>query len=543
MSETYLANPNLKKAYVPIEWTQEQVEEVIKCSKDINYFIKTYVKIINLDKGLINFEMYPFQEEMAKMIDDNRFTVIKTCRQAGKTTTSAAVVLWHALFNESYTVAILANKLSTAREILARVQRAFEYLPKWLQQGVVVWNKTNIELENGSQIIAASTASSAIRGYSINFLYLDEFAFVPRNIQDEFFTSVYPTIISGTNTKVVITSTPNGFDLFYKIWINSVEDRNEYANFSVNWYDVPGRDDDWKEKTIANTSEDQFRQEFEAEFLGSANTLISPNILRSIAFVNPLATYYEGSLSVYKEPVENDSYFCVVDTSRGSGIDASAFVIINVSTVPYEVVACYQNNIIDPLLYPDVIYNVAKSYNEAYTLVEINDNGQQIADILHHDLEYENIIFTAVKGRAGQVIGGGFSSQVQRGVRTTKQVKRIGCSNAKTMIEKFKIILNDFNLINELSTFIQKGTSYEADTGSHDDLMMCIVLFAWATNQNFFKDLTDTDFRKKLLEDREKMINDDVLPFGFVDDGRDVEEIINKGNPEFWNGFDVSNKW
>ena len=543
MSDTYLANPNLKKAYVPIEWTEEQVQEVIKCSKDISYFIKTYVKIINLDRGLIDFEMYPFQEDMAKMIDDNRFTVIKTCRQAGKTTTSAAVVLWHALFNESYTVAILANKLSTAREILARVQRAFEYLPKWLQQGVVVWNKTNVEFENGSQIIASSTASSAIRGYSINFLYLDEFAFVPRNIQDDFFTSVYPTIISGTNTKVVITSTPNGFDLFYKIWINSVEGRNEYANFGVDWWDVPGRDEEWKEKTIANTSEDQFRQEFEAEFLGSANTLISPNILRSIAFTTPISTHYEGSLSIYKEPVKDGVYFCVVDTARGVGIDASAFVVIDVASVPYEVVACYKNNIIDPLIYPEVIHNVVKNYNEAYTLVEINDNGQQIADILHHDYEYDNIVFTSVKGRAGQVIGGGFSSSVQRGVRTTKQVKRIGCSNAKTMIEKDKIKLHDFNLINELSTFIQKGTSYEADMGSHDDLIMCIVLFAWATNQEFFKDLTDTDFRKKLMEDRDRMINDDVLPFGFIDDGSDIEEIINKGSQEFWNGADFSNKW
>ena len=543
MSDTYLANPNLKKAYVPIEWTEEQVQEVIKCSKDISYFIKTYVKIINLDRGLIDFEMYPFQEDMAKMIDDNRFTVIKTCRQAGKTTTSAAVVLWHALFNESYTVAILANKLSTAREILARVQRAFEYLPKWLQQGVVVWNKTNVEFENGSQIIASSTASSAIRGYSINFLYLDEFAFVPRNIQDDFFTSVYPTIISGTNTKVVITSTPNGFDLFYKIWINSVEGRNEYANFGVDWWDVPGRDEEWKEKTIANTSEDQFRQEFEAEFLGSANTLISPNILRSIAFTTPISTHYEGSLSIYKEPVKDGVYFCVVDTARGVGIDASAFVIIDVASVPYEVVACYKNNIIDPLIYPEVIHNVVKNYNEAYTLVEINDNGQQIADILHHDYEYDNIVFTSVKGRAGQVIGGGFSSSVQRGVRTTKQVKRIGCSNAKTMIEKDKIKLHDFNLINELSTFIQKGTSYEADIGSHDDLIMCIVLFSWATNQEFFKDLTDTDFRKKLMEDRDRMINDDVLPFGFIDDGSDIEEIINKGSQEFWNGADFSNKW
>ena len=544
MSDLYLNNPLLKKAYVPIEYTQEQIEEVIKCSKDINYFIKTYTKIISLDKGLINFEMYPFQEDMSRTITDNRFTVIKTCRQAGKTTTSAAVILWHAIFNDSYTIAILANKLSTAREILSRVQRGYENLPKWLQQGVITWNKTNIELENGSQIIAASTASSAIRGFSINFLYLDEFAFVPRNIQDDFFTSVYPTIISGTNTKVVITSTPNGFDLFYKIWINSVEGRNEYANFSVSWWDVPGRDDEWREKTIANTSEDQFRQEFEAEFLGSANTLISPNVLRSLTFTTPISSHYEGSLTVYKEPEKGGVYFCVVDTSRGVGMDASAFVVIDVSSVPYEVVACYKNNIIDPLVYPDVIHNVVKNYNEAYTLVEINDNGQQIADILHHDYEYENIIFTSVKGRAGQVIGGGFSSSVQRGVRTTKQVKRIGCSNAKTMIEKEKIKLHDFNLINELSTFIQKGTSYEADIGSHDDLIMCVVLFAWATNQPFFKDLTDTDFRKKLMEDRERLISDDVLPFGFIDDGSDFEETINNQNStDFWNDMDTSNKW
>ena len=545
MTDNYLANPNLKKAYVPIEFTKEQIKEVIKCSKDINYFINTYVKIINLDEGLVDFDMYPYQEKMAQTIADNRFTVVKTCRQAGKTTTSAAVVLWHVLFNESYTVAILANKLSTAREILARVQRAFEYLPKWLQQGVVVWNKTNIELENGSQIIAASTASSAIRGYSINFLYLDEFAFVPRNIQHDFFTSVYPTIISGTNTKVVITSTPNGFDLFYQLWTNSIEGRNEYANFSVDWWDVPGRDKDWKEKTIANTSEDQFRQEFEAEFLGSSNTLISPNVLRTLAFVTPISTHYEGSLKVYEEPKDTSLYFCVVDTARGVGIDFSAFVIIDASVVPYRVVACYKNNTIAPLVYPEVIYNVAKSYNEAFTLIEINDNGQQIADILHNELEYENTIFTTVKGRAGQVIGGGFSANFQRGVRTTKQVKRIGCANLKTMIEKDKILLNDFDLINEFSTFVQRKSSYEADIGAHDDLVMCLVLFAWATNQTFFKDLTDTDFRKKLLEDREKLITDDILPFGFVDDGSEFESengINNYDDNGSWYS-DIENKW
>lgn len=543
--DTYLANPNLKRAHVPIEFTAEQVEEVIKCSQDVVYFIENYVKIINLDEGLVPFNMYPFQQDMANMITDNRFSVIKTCRQAGKTTTSAAVILWHVLFNESYTIAILANKLSTAREILSRVQRAYENLPMWLQQGVIVWNKTSIELENGSQIIASSTASSAIRGYSINFLYLDEFAFVPRNIQDDFFTSVYPTIISGTNTKVVITSTPNGFDLFYKIWINSVENRNEYSNFMVNWWDVPGRDEEWKQKTIANTSEDQFRQEFDAEFLGSANTLISPNILKILAFIDPKSKHYDGSLSIYEEPEDGRNYFLVADVSRGVGIDSSAFLVYDVTEMPYKVVAAYKNNLIEPILYPEIIYQVARSYREAFVMIEINDNGQQIADILHQDLEYENIVYTTVKGRAGQVLGAGFAPNTQRGVRTTKQVKRLGCVNMKTMIEKQQIILNDFNVINELSTFIHRGNGYEAESGAHDDLVMCIVLLAWATTQTFFKELTDTDFRAKILAEREKMWEDEVLPFAFYDDGQSDENTVNINTYDEggWLNEDSLNKW
>ena len=542
--DNYLANPNLKRAHVPIGFTSEQVEEVIKCSQDVVYFIKNYVKIINLDEGLVPFDMYPFQEDMANTISDNRFTVIKTCRQAGKTTTAAAVILWHVLFNESYTIAILANKLNTAREILSRVQRAYENLPKWLQQGVVVWNKTNIELENGSQIIASSTASSAIRGYSINFLYLDEFAFVPRTIQDDFFTSVYPTIISGSNTKVVITSTPNGFDLFYKIWINSVEGRNEYQNFMVNWWDVPGRDEEWRQKTIANTSEDQFRQEFDAEFLGSANTLISPNILKILAFIDPLSKHYDSALSVYEEPQPGRNYFLVADVSRGVGVDASAFLVYDVTEMPYKVVAAYKNNLIEPILYPEIIYQVAKSYSEAFVMIEINDNGQQIADILHQDLEYENIVYTTVKGRAGQIMGAGFAQNNQRGVRTTKQVKRLGCVNMKTMIEKQQIILNDFHVINELSTFIHKGNGYEAESGAHDDLVMCIVLLAWATTQTFFKELTDTDFRAKILAEREKMWEDEVLPFAFYDDGQTKENDLNINNyGESWLHEDSLNKW
>jgi hypothetical protein len=542
-NDSYLNNPLLKRAFINHEWTPDEIHEYIKCSEDIAYFIRTYVKIINLDRGLINFDMYPFQEQMAETIVNNRFTIIKTCRQAGKTTTSAAVILWHVLFNDNYTVAILANKLSTAREILARVQRAYENLPKWLQQGVIAWNKTNIELENGSQIIASSTASSAIRGYSINFLYLDEFSFVPRNIQSEFFTSVYPTIVSGTFTKVVITSTPNGFDLFYKLWTDSVEGRNEWVNISVNWWNVPGRDEEWKRKTISNTSEEQFRQEFEAEFIGSADTLISPSTLKRLTFINPTLTRYDdSSLRIYEEGKENHTYFCVVDTARGSGIDASAFLIFDVSTIPYKMVAAYSNNLIDPLYYPEIIYSTCTAYNNAHVLIEINDNGQQIADILHNDLEYENVVFTSIKGRNGQQMNGGFASTIQKGVRTTKQVKRIGCANFKTMIEHDQVLLNDYHLINELSTFIQRNASYEAEPGAHDDLVMCGVLFAWASVQQFFKELTDTDLRKTLLQKKNEMIDDDVLPFGFIDDGLDeVELTINSKQSEFWNGLDQDN--
>ena len=525
-NDRYRQHPLLKKAYVDVEWSQELVKEYIKCSHDVAYFIRTYVKIISLDEGLINFDLYDFQENIARVVADNRFTIIKTPRQAGKTTTAAAVILWHILFKENYSVAILANKLSTSREILTRVQRAFENLPPWLQQGVVNWNKTNIELENGCVAMAASTASTAIRGFSINFLYLDEFAFVPRNIQDDFFTSVYPTIISGTNTKVVITSTPNGFDLFYKIWTNSIEKTNEYVNISVNWSEVTGRDDEWRKKTIANTSEDQFRQEFEAEFIGSSNTLISPESLRRLVFIKPKYTRYDGSLSVYKEPIENHIYFCSVDTARGVGIDASAFVIFDLTTYPYEVVACYKNNLIDPLLYPEIINDTVRRYNNAHCLIEINDNGQQIADILHLELEYENVIHTTLKGRSGQVLHGGFGATTSRGVRTTKVVKSQGCSNTRTLIEKEKILLNDFDLIREFSTFVMKGSSFQAEEGAHDDLVMCVVLFGWSTNQTFFKDLTNTNFRQKLLEDKNEQIHDDMLPFPIIDDGTEFESEV-----------------
>jgi hypothetical protein len=521
MADTYLGNKNLKAVGVPVEFTQDNVQEYLKCAKDYIYFIRNYVKIVNVDRGLVDFDMWPFQEEMVHNFENNRFAICKLPRQVGKTTTVAAYILWKILFTEQYSVAILANKMAQAREILGRIQTAYEWLPKWMQQGIVEWNKGNISLENGSEILASATSSSAIRGTSQNLIYLDEFAFVPNNLQEEFFASVFPTISSGTTSKVLITSTPNGMNMFYKIWVDSEEGRNNYVRSEVHWSDVPGRDEKWKEETIKNTSEEQFRQEFECEFLGSSNTLIHPSKLSQLVFKKPI--YSKNLFDCYEEPKKNHIYLMTVDTSRGVGLDYSALVVFDVTDIPYRVVGKYRSKDISPLFYPNVIHSIAKSYNEAFVLVELNDLGEQVATIIQQDLEYENILTTSVKGRGGQQIGGGFSHRVQLGVKTTKTTKRVGCSNLKDLVENNKLLIHDYDLINELSTFISKGSSYEADEGHHDDLVMCTVLFSWMVRQNYFIEITDNDVRKKLYEENQRMIEDDVLPFGIIDDGQNDE--------------------
>jgi hypothetical protein len=429
-----------------------------------------------------------------------------------------ALILHFALFNEAFNVAVLANKAATAREILHRIQLGFEYLPVWMQQGIVEWNKGNIELENGSKVLAGSTSSGSVRGGSFNLIYLDEFAFVPAHQQEEFFASTYPTISSGNTTRVMITSTPKGMNLFYKIWTDAIEHRNEYEAIEVHWSDVPGRDEEWKKQTIQNTSKDQFRQEFECEFMGSSNTLIHPTKLAQLVFHEPLSK--SDNMKVFKEPQPNHVYTICVDTSRGIGNDYSAFIIIDCSVLPYEVVATFRSNIIAPMIYPNVIYEAGKKYNNAYCLIEINDIGQQVADILHHDLEYEFIMTAQWRGRSGQIVNAGFGGgQQQMGVRTTKQLKRVGCSTLKTIIENDKLVINDFDILQELTAFSVKGTSYEAEEGYNDDLVMCLVLFAWLSNQEYFKELTDIDIRKNLFNKNEQAIEDDVLPFGFINDG------------------------
>jgi hypothetical protein len=525
VSDNYLGNRNLKRASVPIEWTKELVQEFGKCAKDQTYFIKNYCRIVNVDRGLVNFDLWQFQEEMVVKFENNRFVICKMPRQVGKTTTVAAYMLHKVLFNENYSIAILANKDRQAREILSRIQLMFEHLPRWLQQGVVEWNKGNIELENGSKILSSATSSSAVRGGSFNLVYLDEFAFVPNNIQEEFFASVYPTISSGETTKVLITSTPNGMNMFYKIWTDSENGKNHYVRVDVHWSQIPGRNENWKKLTIDNTSARQFRQEYECEFLGSSNTLIDASKLAVMTYVYPLVS--SGDVDVYDYPDKNHVYLTVVDTSRGSGIDYSAFVVFDISQIPYKVVAKYKNNDIAALLYPNIIYNVSKHYNNAYILVETNDIGQQVADILHNDLEYDNVLLTRVKGRAGQKLNAGFgATRLSLGVRTTVQVKRIGCANFKSLVENDKLIINDYDLIYEMNRFVETNGKYQAEEGEHDDLVMCCVLFSWLVNQDYFKELSNNDARLEILANNQKTIEEDLLPFGFVDDvWNDPEEF------------------
>jgi len=535
MAETYLGNPLLKAPGVQIDFTKEQIEEYVKCAKDAKYFIETYIKIVNVDKGLVSFNLYDFQEKMVDTFVNNRFTICKLPRQSGKSTTVVGYMLWNILFNDNQNCAILANKGQLARDLLGKIQLSYENLPKWLQQGVITWNKGNIELENGSKAVAASTSSSAIRGGSYNLIFLDEFAFVGMNLAEEFFASVYPTISSGTTSKIIIVSTPNGLNHFYKMWTDAMEHRSNYIPIEVHWRDVPGRDDKWREETIKNTSEDQFRQEFECEFIGSVNTLIAPTKLRSLAFTE--FKKEEWGLDYLEQPQKNHAYVISADVSHGVGLDYSAFSVFDVTQIPYRQVAKYRNAEISPMLLPEVIHRYARWYNDAFVLVENNDIGGTVAETLHNELEYDNMLSTVMKGRAGQQISGGFGGGTNLGVRMSKQVKRIGCQTLKDMIESDKLLVQDFETIQELSTFVARRQSYEAEEGAHDDVVMTMVAFAWLTRQPFFRELTDTDIRARLAEEKYHAMLDDLTPPGFIDDGQSEDALsIERGRADegFW---------
>jgi hypothetical protein len=532
--DAYLSNPNLKRANTSIQFTEEQIIEFLNCKDNPVYFAKKYIKIVNVDDGLVGFDMWPFQEKLVDNFHKNRFNICKMPRQVGKTTTVVSYLLHYILFNDNVNVGILANKATTSREILGRLQLSYENLPKWLQQGVIVWNRGSLELENGSKIIAASTSASAVRGMSFNIIFLDEFAFVPNHIADDFFASVYPTISSGKKSKVIIVSTPKGMNHFYRMWHDAERHKSEFVATEVHWSEVPGRDEQWKATTISNTSEEQFRAEHLCEFLGSVGTLINPSKLKILVYDDPIKR--SKGLDVYENPKEEHSYLITVDVARGIGNDYSAFVVFDITEFPYRVVAKYKNNEIKPMLFPSIINEVARGYDNAWLLIEVNDIGDQVANILHYDLEYDNILMCSMRGRAGQLVGSGFSGKKsQLGVRTTAAVKKLGCSNLKLLIEDNKLFINDYDIISELTTFTQKHNSFEAEEGCNDDLVMCLVIFAWIVAQEYFKEMTNNDIRKKIYEEQKNQIDQDMSPFGFISDGlEDTENIIEEKSGDRW---------
>jgi Terminase RNaseH-like domain/Terminase large subunit, T4likevirus-type, N-terminal len=535
--KSYKSNPNLKCSGVSFIFTKAQIEERIKCMQNPIYFIQKYMKIVHVDKGLVPFDLYDFQKDLLQSYIDNRFTIAKLPRQVGKSTVTIGFILWTVLFGPMQNIAILANKASTARDILGKLQLAYEHIPLWMQQGILSWNKGSIELENGSKVIAAATASSSARGNTYNIIFLDEFAFVPKNIAEEFITSVYPTISSGKTTKVIMVSTPNGMNLFYKYWVDAVHNRNLYKPIEAHWSVVPGRDDKWAEDQIKQLGQEKFDQEFGCSFLGSSNTLVSSSKLATMAWVSPLQKI--NNLSIYEHPRPGRIYIITVDTAEGQGLDYSAFCVVDCTESPYRVVAKYYDNRVTPMLYPNIIFNVGAQYNMAHVLVETNAIGMQVVEILHNDLEYENIFSTTNLGRGGQRISAGFKKNSKLGIKMTGQIKSIGCSNLKSMLETNKLIVEDFEIVSELTSFVATGSSFAAEPGCHDDLTMCLVLFSWLTAQPMFKELTDVDIRRKIYDEKMTSLTENLLPFGVLDDGSNKNETFKDSEGTVWEHVDL----
>ena len=512
-TQSYLGNPNVKRDGVQQAWTPDLLKEYKKCMTDPIYFARHYVKVIALDKGLVNFDLYPYQEQMFKHFEEHRFNVVLACRQSGKSISACAYLLWFVLFNSEKTVAILANKGATAREMLARITLMLENIPFFLQPGSKALNKGSLEFSNNSRIVAAATSGSSIRGMSVNLLYLDEFAFVERAA--EFYTSTYPVVSAGKDTKIIVTSTANGIgNQFHKVWEGAVQGINQFKPFRVDWWDVPGRDNKWKTETIANTSQLQFDQEFGNTFFGTGDTLINAETLLSLRAKPYKRLLENGLLKIYKEPEKDHDYIMTVDVSKGRGQDYSTFNILDISTRPFEQVAVYRNNTISPILFPNIIYKYAKVYNEAYVVVEANDQGSVVCNGLYHDLEYENMhVESAIKANA-------------LGIEINRKTKRLGCSAIKDILENNKLSIVDEQTIFEISTFEARGQSYEATDGNHDDLMMNLVLFGYFVSTQYFANMTDINLKEMIFKKRMQEIEDNVVPFGIIDDGRQYSEQI-----------------
>lgn len=502
LRDSYLGNQNLKKANVKRNWTIHEIQEIVKCNQDPIYMIENYFKVVSLDQGLVHFKLYDYQKDIIKTCLKNNFVICNLGRQMGKTVSVGAFILTEALFNENYTIAILANKAATAREILDRVKMMFEYLPEFLKPGVKEWNKGSVEFGNGSKIFAAATTSTSIRGKSCNLVALDEFGFVEN--AEEFYTSTFPVISSGKSTKVIITSTPNGMNLFYKILTEAKNKLNSYIPLEYDWSHDPRKDEAWKEATIRNIGKRNFDQEFGIQFAGSASTLISGDKLQQLTYINPIEE--KDNIKIYKYPIIDNSYVISVDVSEGIGKDYSVITVIDITRIPYEVVLVFRSNTIEPLTLAKTVNQIANKYNEGFLIIENNSIGKIVADSLFNDYEYENIISDKN------------ATNYRLGVRTTTKTKSIGCSSLKTIIENDLIVLNDFDILSEIFSFVKKNNSFQAENNSKtDDTIMTLVLFAWFVQEQQFQEYTDNTITQVIHD----TINseDDHLIFGFLDDG------------------------
>ena len=550
----YNGNSSLKRIGIDFSYSEEQVLEIAKCVKDPIYFIDNYCYIVTLDHGIQPFKLYDCQKTKIKLIHDNRKVILMEGRQQGKTTSAAAYILWYTLFQDNKSVAVLANKSATAREIMSRYQLMFEYLPPWMQQGIKTWNKGDIELENGSIVFTSATTAAGIRGKSVNLLYIDEAAIIPNTVADAFFTAVYPVISAGQTTKILITSTPLGYNHFWKFWNDAINKNNDFVPMYIPYWEIPGRDEKWALEQKRQLGDLKYNQEVLCKFLGSSLTLINSD---TIEYMTTCPTVYsKDGLDLYEYPINGQrdedeklvtkphTYVIVADTAKGVGGDYSAFVIVDITEVPYKLVGKFRDNKIAPMLYPTVIHKIAKDYNNAYVMIEIN-SSEQVAHIMHNELEYDNIIFVNRDTKKGQVVSGGFGGgKTQLGVQTDKRVKRIGCFTFKALVEEKKLLIMDADTISEISTFIQVRDSYAADDGYHDDLVMPLVLFSWLTTNSYFKELNNVNIREAMYQDRIKQIEEDVIPFGFIQNGLEEEFVVDSGDvwkPEIPAGYLSSN--
>lgn len=519
----FLGNIRIRSSGTPIQWTPHLLQEFERCSRDPRYFFENYVYIKNVDmEELVLFKPRNYQLEMLDKMLTHRNVIVKLPRQCGKTTLTAAVLLWHLIFHRNFSILIAAHKGDKARDVLTNVKEMYEALPDFLQHGVESWNKGSIQLETGSRIRATATSGSAARGDVYNMVYLDEFAFVAKHVADEFVKSVIPTVSSGKTTKIFITSTPKGLNLFYDMWRAATnpdpEKRSGYAWVEIKWNDVPGRDEQFRKNIISQFGQEYFDQEYGAEFLGSSRTLISGAKLVGMAhgIVNPIEE--NNNTRIFLKAQKDHTYAMTVDVSEGLGGDYSAIVVFDISELPYKIAAVFKSNVIHPMALPGMVYDLAMTYNEALVLVEANF-GQQVGEILYTDLEYENLIFTT-KGKTGPQakqdrISGGFSGRSRVGIAWTKNSKRIGCTNLKTLIEQDQLTVPCLWIYEELKRFVVVKESYAGEDG-HDDLAMCLVLFGWMCDQGYVRDSTDVHLRGKIKDLNQALIEEQMFPLGWT---------------------------